>query len=297
MGYPIADGDREGQRMAVLIGSRIKAAGKSDVGCVRTLNEDSFRIDPEAGLLIVADGMGGHDAGEVASAEVVEAIREFLGGENGKNPARTITNPPMEDDTITMTLDDLIDSDEEATLDDLPNPLIATVTAAIAHANTKVNAINRKKGYPDGMGMGSTLVGLWYTEIGEQPVVFNVGDSRLYLMSRGRLIQITQDHTLFEQWTKFGGKGDSPAKNILLQAMGPSRRVTPDVRFQYLGRGDLVLLCSDGLTGMIPDKNIEEILREAREDNLDELCQLLIDQAKSRGGKDNVTVILGYVIK
>jgi protein phosphatase len=279
--------------MAELISNRIKVEGRSDVGCVRSLNEDSIRINPEAGLIIVADGMGGHDAGEVASAQVIETIASTLRDTSNL----TINLQGGDEDTITMAIGAAeLDEEDDPTLDDVPNPIIARVTSAIGEANLAVNKVNQNKGYPEGTGMGSTVVGLWLPAFSDQPVIFHVGDSRLYLLRRRRLIQITQDHTLYEQWATFGGSGDPPAKNILLQAMGPSRSVTPDVRFQYIKQGDVLLLCSDGLTGMVPDPLLEKILANITPDTLAEVSDQLVETAKKRGGKDNISLILGYVV-
>lgn len=282
--------------MADLISNRILVEGRTDVGCVRTLNEDNLRIHTQAGLVMVADGMGGHDAGEVASKKVVDSISQVL-----SNTSALDISASMQDETMTLgtslDLDDDEDLDDDPTLDDVPNPVIAMVTSAINEANMVVNRANQEKGYPEGTGMGSTVVGLWLPEFSEQPVIFHVGDSRLYLFRRKRLLQVTKDHTLYEQWANFGGTGDPPAKNILLQAMGPSKAVTPDVRFQYLKPGDAILLCSDGLSGMIPDPLLEKILSELNPDNLATVADKLIDTAKKRGGKDNISIVLGYVIR
>ncbi|MBF0368600.1 MAG: serine/threonine-protein phosphatase [Magnetococcales bacterium] len=270
------------------IADRLRVVGCSDVGLVRTLNEDSFRIDEELGLLVVADGMGGHDAGEVASAQVIDSIQESLNtfiAEKKDPPAAR--NQPAECD----------DDDEEPTLDDIPNPLVDTVSAAVNRANSSINNANWEKGYPEGMGMGTTVVGLWFPEFSETQVVFHVGDSRFYLYRQKRLLQVTQDHSMYQQWINFGGKGRPPAQNILLQAMGPAQKVRPDVRFQDLLKGDVVLLCSDGLSGMIDDKKIGEILSKVTADNLDASIDLLIKAAREAGGKDNITAILGFSVK
>lgn len=280
--------------MAELISNRIRVEGRSDVGCVRTLNEDNIFINPEAGLIMVADGMGGHDAGEVASAQVINSISRALSDPSLQDLA------DLEDDTVALTQGaDLIlesEDDDDPTLDDVPNPVIAKVNAAINEANLEVNKVNQEKGYPEGAGMGSTIVGLWLPDFSDQPIIFHVGDSRLYRWRRRNLLQITQDHTLYEQWANFGGSGDPPAKNILLQAMGPSRTVAPDVRFHHLKPNDAVLLCSDGLSGMIPKPLLEKILFDLTPDNLGEISDKLIETAKDRGGKDNISIVLGYVV-
>ncbi|MBF0342447.1 MAG: serine/threonine-protein phosphatase, partial [Magnetococcales bacterium] len=114
----------------------------------------------------------------------------------------------------------------------------------------------------------------------------------LYLFRHSGLNQVTQDHSMYQQWLNFGSRGIPPAQNILLQAMGPSNFVTPDVGFQDVSPGDIALLCSDGLSGMLPPARIAAVLRETNADNLEESCQALIDLANRAGGKDNITVIL-----
>lgn len=304
--------------MTEKIGNHLLVAGLTDVGRVRTLNEDSMGIDSDANLLILADGMGGHDAGEVASTNVVELVgnilRTFL-----QTSSETLQHPtPLEelqklDDDVTMVdlqlqrdmllknelQEDATLSEEgqdDPTLDDMPNPVVSAIQGAISYSNNQLNDMNSKRGYPDGMGMGSTVVGLWVPEFSEDPVVFHVGDSRLYLLQRGRLNQITRDHSMYQQWVNFGSKGQPPAQNILLQAMGPSRHVTPDVRFLNVAPDDVVLLCSDGLTGMVGDKIIQRELAKATPKNLDKVCGRLVQLALDGGGKDNITVIVGYFL-
>ncbi len=280
--------------MVEKIGGRLLVAGCTDVGCVRTLNEDNFRVDSSAALLVVADGMGGHDAGEVASKKVVDSVCETL-RESMKAPLEEMMVGSDVDPGATLA-DTTLDASEDPTLDDVPNPVVLAVQTAINKANAELNRANRQKGYPDGMGMGSTVVGLWFPEFSEHPVVFHVGDSRLYLCQRNRMHQITKDHSMYQQWLNFGGKGDAPAQNILLQAMGPSAHVTPDVRFQKISRGDTVLLCSDGLSGMVSDAKIQKELASASKKNLGKICGRLIQMARAAGGKDNITAVVGHFI-
>ncbi|MBF0271119.1 MAG: serine/threonine-protein phosphatase [Magnetococcales bacterium] len=283
--------------MVQRIGNRLLVAARSDVGRVRTLNEDSFLVDDQIGLLIVADGMGGHDAGEVASKLVVESIRTTLSHFPRSDPGHTaplLRSGASNPDSSLPGSNRLGAFQDEPTVDDAPNPILSVVQSAINRANAAVNGANVSRGYPDGMGMGSTLVGLWLPEYSERPVVFHVGDSRLYLFSKGTLNLVTQDHSMYQQWLNFGSRGHPPAQNILLQAMGPSNFVTPDVAFQDVAPGDIALLCSDGLSGMITPAKITAVLNETNETNLDDACQLLIELAKRAGGKDNITVILGY---
>lgn len=275
--------------MVQRIGNRLLVAAQSDVGRVRTLNEDAFLVDEQIGLLMVADGMGGHDAGEVASRQVVESTRAVL---------RDYSNLDQEPPTILASALGSTASNiaEEPTVDDAPNPILNMVNTAINRANAAVNAHNLARGYPDGMGMGSTLVGLWLPDFSHRPVVFHVGDSRLYLYRQGSMRQITQDHSMYQQWLNFGSQGEAPAQNILLQAMGPANFVQPDIAFQDIAPGDLLLLCSDGLSSMVRAHRIAEVLGAAGGENLEASCQHLIELALRAGGRDNITVILGLVL-
>lgn len=285
--------------MAKKIGERLLVAGRTNVGRVRSLNEDCFSIDLTASLLVLADGMGGHDAGEVASAKAVDSICRALNCfmESPSDDVQTVQNlavDPQSEHTM-MTIPTPVNQ-EDPTLDDLPNPVINVIVNAISAANAELNNINREKGYPAESGMGTTIVGMWAPDFSEEPVVFHIGDSRLYLFQGKRLKQITRDHSLYQQWVNLGSPGSPPPRNVLLQALGPSHKVTPDVCFLQVEPGDVVLLCSDGLTGMVEEVQIQKILKTVSSANLDEKCDLLIDMARDAGGKDNVTVIIGCFV-
>lgn len=277
--------------MILTLGDRLIAAGRSDVGCVRTLNEDNFCMDETLRLLVIADGMGGHKAGEVASLQVIASVRQSL--------AYAIQTPPSEDPQTSRNQPDDEEkvAEDDPTLDSFPNPIIHMLRVATADANRSVNQINQKEEQSDGAGMGSTLVGMWLPDFSEMPLVFHIGDSRLYHYHRDTLTQITQDHSMYQKWVNLGKRGPAPAKNILLQAVGPSEHAVPDIQFLEVNKGDLILLCSDGLTGMVSTKSIHRILAQAQDDNLDDIVDQLVDLAKENGGKDNVTVILGRLIR
>ncbi|MBF0137845.1 MAG: protein phosphatase 2C domain-containing protein [Magnetococcus sp. DMHC-1] len=281
--------------MAQLVASRMKAAGRTDVGCVRTLNEDSFSIDEASGLLLVADGMGGHDAGEVASSQVVESMLSLLRFPMAGIPVLPDGKRLDDDGDITTLSPEEVAEELANETEQQEKEIIQKVVQAIAQTNLRVNNINQDRGYPEGSGMGSTLVGFWAPPGSTRGVVFHVGDSRLYRMRQGHLESITQDHTLYQQWLDFGSRGQPPAQNVILQAMGPVEQVTPDVRVISLLPGDLILMCSDGLTGMLANGIIEKVLLTAREDNLQEVCNRLVDMAKEKGGRDNITVILAWI--
>ncbi|MBF0426416.1 MAG: serine/threonine-protein phosphatase [Magnetococcales bacterium] len=279
--------------MAQQVTTSLKAVGRTDVGCVRTLNEDSYWVDEPAGLFLVADGMGGHDAGEIASSQVIESMARLLqhpvarivAGHDGRDASD-------EDGEITTLSPEEVAEELANEVAQQDRDAVRMVVRAIAETNQRINAANQERGYPEGSGMGSTLVGFWAPPGSQRGVVFHVGDSRLYLMRHGKLKCITQDHTLYQQWLDFGAKGPPPAQNVILQAMGPVEQVAPDVRILGLLPGDLILMCSDGLSGMLADDSIEKTLLDAREENLQEICNRLVDMAKGKGGRDNITVIL-----
>ncbi|MBF0357596.1 MAG: serine/threonine-protein phosphatase [Magnetococcales bacterium] len=275
--------------MILTIGDRLVVAGKTDVGCVRTLNEDNLLMDEKLGLLIVADGMGGHSAGEVASAQVITSVRQSL--------KQALKNQPDGIDLSQAASAEDCQGDDDATLDDIPNPVMVMLRNAANEANSTINAVNKQRDCSDGTGMGSTMVGMWLPEFSDVPVVFHVGDSRLYLYSNNKLTQVTQDHSMYQRWVNLGRKGPEPAQNILLQAVGPSEHISPEVNIKGMKKGDVVLLCSDGLTGMVDIDEIEKVLESATKKNLDDIVDKLIDMAKDGGGKDNITVIVGRFIK
>ncbi|MBF0419734.1 MAG: serine/threonine-protein phosphatase [Magnetococcales bacterium] len=275
--------------MTQLIGDRLVVAGQTDVGCVRTLNEDCYCIDDRTGLLLVADGMGGHEAGEVASARVVELMRKSLA---------SALNSPLPQQALPTQASGSTEHDPDLpTLDDLPNPVTHMVRQAVVAANADVNRTNQDKGFENGTGMGTTLVGLWLPPFSDHPVVFHVGDSRLYRYRKQQLVQVTRDHSMYQQWLAMGKKGPRPAQNILLQAIGPARNLTPDVHLLEMVSGDVILLCSDGLHGMVGQDVLSRTLDKADPVNLDRIAKELIELAKAGGGKDNVTLIVGMFIK
>jgi PPM family protein phosphatase len=258
---------------------RLTAAGLSDIGRNRTLNEDSFYFDEEQRLFLVADGMGGHAAGEVASREAINRIAEYL------SDSSLVTDP---DATEMLS----VENDDENTLEDLPNPVIEWVSAAVQHANDSIYGLNQARNYPEGQGMGTTVVGLWMPWSAEEAVIFNVGDSRLYLYREGEMSQLTKDHTWYQYWLDNGQIGPAPATNIVMRALGISPQILSHTRQQTLQDGDLLLLCSDGLTAMLADATIENVLADVPSNSLQWACERLVNLSNEQGGRDNITVIL-----
>jgi serine/threonine protein phosphatase PrpC len=254
------------------------AFGATDIGPVRSSNEDNFLIDEALGLAMVADGMGGHDAGEVASAAVLVAMRDYL-REHG---ADLHAGDPGYD---------FITADPDATWSDLAMRAVSVLHDAIDYANHQLYAQNLARNCPEG-GMGSTLTGFWRPSFDTPMAFFHVGDSRLYRQRGGQMEQLTRDQTMYQQALDAGVIENLPARNLLLQAMGPAPEVIPAVNSQLLLAGDVLMLCSDGLHGSVPHGEMEAVLAAVTEATLAAACARLIELAKQYGGRDNITVLL-----
>jgi protein phosphatase len=154
-----------------------------------------------------------------------------------------------------------------------------------------VYAANLAGNRPEG-GMGSTLTGFWQPVANAPLTFFHVGDSRLYLLRDGELKQLTRDQTLYQEALDAGRIENLPARNLLLQAIGPDRDVLPEVRSQIMLDGDLLVLCSDGLHGSVPHGAMQAMLSEVSERTLESSCRNLVALAKDYGARDNITVLL-----
>lgn len=264
------------------------AFGMTDIGLSRRSNEDNFLIDEEIGLVVVGDGMGGHDAGELASAEALSAVQHFL-----KNQATAV---PDNDDTIPAgsprTLPPGLSSDPDRTWSDAAMQAVSKLHNAVEFANNRLYSENLARFNPEGQGMGTTLTGFWQSFANGPLVLFHVGDSRLYRFRSGRLSQLTRDQTLYQDAIDAGEFRDLPPRNLLLQAVGPSSSVIPEVRSHDVASGDLYLLCTDGLHGEVADQSIVQVLERTTPATLAQSCAALIALANDSGGRDNVTVLL-----
>jgi len=254
--------------MAGSIPRSVEFAGGTDVGRVRSQNEDSFQIDRDLGLILVADGMGGHIGGDIASRTAIEAVNDYILEYEPPEDEREPSDPHS------------IDSSKEI------------ARTAVYRANQRIVGLNRERGLPEGRGMGTTIVGLWLPDGLSKGIVFHVGDSRLYRFRDGRLDQITRDHSLYQAWVDAGRSGDPPNRNIIMRALGIVEEIESDISVQRIQAGDIFLLCSDGLNGMVPDDTIIDILDEVPETGIDHAWRRLIQEANDHGGKDNVTVVL-----
>lgn len=250
------------------------AYGVSDVGSVRQSNEDNFLVEPALGLLAVADGMGGHEAGALASTEALTSLRQAL-----KAHSVDVINDG---------------ADPDATWSDPDMQAASRLHNAIDQVNQCVYQQNVARHMSEGSGMGTTLTGLWRPQPDGPLLVFHVGDSRLYRYRDGELSLLTRDQTWYQQALEAGKVDRLPARNLLLQAIGPGPKVEPQVRVQPVQPGDLLMLCSDGLHGCVPHQEMHQVLSVARRDTLDTACQRLVDLTREYAGRDNVTVLLAW---
>lgn len=282
----------------------LHANGVSDVGRKRTLNEDYFCIDEGLRLFLVADGMGGHVTGEVASREAVDIICNYVRNH------QTVCTTEVSDTQVLSTQDNdatledfpIVESestesvlDEDRTLEYAPNSAALIMVAALEQANQHLHTLNQQRGLPEGQGMGTTIAGLWLPEsLHHQAIVFHIGDSRVYLYRDCKLQQLTRDHTLYQYWKDHGQIGPPPARNIIFRSLGPAAQVTADIQLQVLHPNDLLLICSDGLNAMVPDAEIETALAQTEPTRLQTTCEELVAQANTQGGIDNTTLVLAH---
>jgi serine/threonine protein phosphatase PrpC len=236
----------------------VKAAGLSHQGLVREQNEDQFVIDQSIGCYLIADGMGGHQAGEVASRIATNTISSNIARLN----KRARSGPAKILESAIMAAHQAIRKESRRT---------------ISH-----------------QGMGSTVVIAWLPTLGNELWLANVGDSRAYLQHETAIICLTEDHTIYNQARRAGLLGPDPSthppRSMLSQALGASDVIAPDITRIDIQAGDILLLCSDGLTDMLKDEQILSLLLSGGA--LEELCQKLIQAALDNGGKDNVSVVL-----
>src|SRR5438067_996652 len=242
----------------------IKSRGLTHVGKQRQHNEDAYLVADEAKLYLVADGMGGHAAGEIASRIAVDAISEF------------IVHTKEDDGTWPHAYDEQYKRSTNRLM------------AAVRLANTRVLEAMRKDARL--RGMGTTVVACLADE--ETMSVAHVGDSRAYLIRDGMLSRLTNDHSWVFEQVQAGMLTEAeaekhPLRNVITRALGGALQVTPDASEVESRQGDVYLLCSDGLTGMVPEDEILRLVND-HHDNLEKACQLLIDTANERGGLDNV---------
>jgi PPM family protein phosphatase len=248
---------------------RIVSSGRTNVGRKRSQNEDSFICSDDLRLYVVADGMGGHAAGEVASSTAVEAMYEFLKQPNIENE---ITWPP--------------------TTASLLAPIHKTLLAGAYVANRRIFELSHE--HELYAGMGTTLTGAQIAD--STAYIVHVGDSRLYLFRKDELRLLTQDHTWVAEQLQLNLITAEEARyhrlrNVITRALGNRLDVEIDAFTVNLEANDLLLICSDGLTSMLDDSEIEAIL-QSHDGRLDDAADHLVDQANEAGGDDNITLVL-----
>lgn len=248
----------------------IEASGLSDIGQTRSHNEDNFLVDVAQGLFIVADGMGGHQHGEVASRLAVDSIR------------RSVNAPPAKGRASGASTNDGGNRDR--------------LSDAVAGAHDYVlGAIQEDVSL---LGMGTTVVAMLVHD--DMAAIAHVGDSRAYRLENDRLELLTEDHTWVREQVSAGHLSERqarehPLRNVVTQALGGTGEVAVEVTEERLHPGQIYLLCSDGLTSMLEDVEIESHLKSGQ--SLERICRDLVQAANSRGGLDNVTVVLVKVLE
>ena len=251
----------------------LRAAGSTDAGPIRRTNEDSFLITPEFGLFAVADGMGGHHAGEVASRLALESMVSFI--------------RRSDDDSCSW-----------------PYGIEPHLSLAGNRLNTAISLANRRvfreaESQDEYLGMGSTIAALLFAR--GAVVVGHVGDSRAYFLRGARLTQLTQDDTWAVAMLAENLGSDSPNvsahpfKHVLTNVLGSKERTSVHIAEHPVSSGDRLLLCSDGLHGVVSNDDLQSVLVSIAPENTEEAAQALVNAALQRGTRDNVTAIVVYV--
>jgi serine/threonine protein phosphatase PrpC len=239
-----------------------QAACISDIGQVRRNNEDSYRLGLADGIFIVADGMGGHQSGEIASCMVVDELPGILLKAEREAVERPVRYKSMLGRCVKM------------------------LNRLVNEKSTQEPALN---------GMGSTLAVVWFPDELGTIYLANVGDSRIYYFRRGVLNQLSQDHTMAAQLVLTGEISEEeerhhPGRNQLYRYIGMDGEAAAELHDMRIQKDDILLLCSDGLTDHLTDYRIINILNTYLD--LEEACRALIDAANKQGGTDNLTVML-----
>jgi PPM family protein phosphatase len=241
--------------------------GLTDVGKKRELNEDNLLVLEKEQCFVVADGMGGHQAGETASKIAVDTIREYivafrdgltLGSYTPRDPGEAFAH-------------------------------------SIAMANDSIHQLSITN--PQFAGMGTTATGIFFD--GERVFIANVGDSRVYRLREGELKRMTEDHSLFTDYVKRNealpeDEATFPYRNVITRALGVDANVEVDIKSVRIEKEDLFLICSDGLSGLVEDPQLEKIILDSSSD-LSAAATAMIAEANNNGGDDNITLILARV--
>jgi serine/threonine protein phosphatase PrpC len=248
----------------------IEAAARSDVGLKRRSNEDAFGSFDDLAVYVVADGMGGHAAGEIASSLTVDAIRR--------------------------SLTETVDADVTAFVDAAGNSSSAARRLVIAIEQANRSVLGRSRSDPQLSGMGTTVAAVFFDRWDGGVAIGHVGDSRVYRIRDGRIEQLTEDDTVVQQLIDQGRmraeeRRRSRQRHVLTQAVGVEETIRPNVRLERARAGDVFVLCTDGLHDTV---EADEILRAVLTTGpgLETACARLIQLANERGGRDNSTVLI-----
>lgn len=243
--------------LAVFLVDHFKAHGLSDIGSTRANNEDVWISLPHLGFFALADGMGGHNAGEIAAQK---------------------------------TIDFIVSKITEIKEKDIME-LIIELRYLIEKANQHVHMLGRTN--PDYQGMGTTLCCLLWTP--SAIIYAHVGDSRIYRLRKSKLSLLTQDHSLLAKWLSTGKLAEScatpfPYRHVITRSIGGATKANPEIAVATYQEGDLFFLCTDGLTDSMSIEEMETILNN--EPSLEKQAQLLIEKAKIKGSSDNMTIVM-----
>ncbi|MGA1844101.1 MAG: Stp1/IreP family PP2C-type Ser/Thr phosphatase [bacterium] len=249
---------------------RIQGFGITDIGLKRRLNEDHYICDNERNIYVVADGMGGVEGGELASKMAAEVFLARI-------------QPLLWDEEVTLPCEIEAGEDFHSSL----------IKYAIEEANEAVYQFGIQDASRKGMGTTFTAA----IPVGDRLYVGHIGDSRVYRYRDGVVEQLSEDHTLVQQMVREGKLSPQearrhPKKNVITRSLGPKKGVIPDLFSEHLAPGDIYLLCSDGLYGMVEDGQLVNGFHLSNGNGLEDLGRQLIAMANEGGGKDNITVVL-----
>lgn len=250
---------------------RVRFSGGTDIGRKRTHNEDSIFLPMDTRLAIVADGMGGHASGEVASKLAVDTVVSYF---RRTAEAQTLTWPYKVDHGIRADVNRMISS--------------------IMLANLEI--YERAQRDAQCKGMGTTIVTLYFLD--DTSIIGHVGDSRVYRLRDGVLTQLTEDHSLINDYIKMKRVTPEeaenwPHKNVIVRALGMKETVQVDILTESPRVGDCYLMCSDGLCGMLTDEQLAHVMMH--ESDVDRMVEQLIDGANDEGGIDNISVVIARI--
>lgn len=254
-----------------ILGEHLTVTGISDIGFIRDENQDAIYLDEKGRFVLLADGMGGHERGAEASQTIINILKDFFQPGVIENELKDIT------DTAGVPAE--------------VNVLFSLIDKGIRKSNNTLYSKNRSERIE--RYMGSTLVGLIVTD-NMYVTWFHVGDSRLYRWRGMTLNQLTEDHSAYAEWLHNGCVGEEPGKNIVTRAIGPKEGIIPNIDWAKGKKDDIYILCSDGLSDMVGDDVISNIILNA--DSVNGIAVNLLNAALDAGGHDNISIIVCRLI-